>query len=120
MQHLRQLGVSLALDDFGTGYASLTCLRNFPFNKIKIDRSFVENLDSGIDAATIVHAVVSIGRSLGMKVVAEGVQTEEQRRFLAVAGVHVHQGYLFGRPVPATAIDERLWAERGERAKLPA
>jgi two-component system sensor histidine kinase BarA len=120
MQHLRHLGVSLALDDFGTGYASLTCLRNFPFNKIKIDRSFVENLDSGIDAATIVHAVVSIGRSLGMKVVAEGVQTEEQRRFLAVAGVHVHQGYLFGRPVPAAAIDERLLAERGERTKLPA
>jgi EAL domain-containing protein (putative c-di-GMP-specific phosphodiesterase class I)/signal transduction histidine kinase/CheY-like chemotaxis protein len=120
MQHLRHLGVSLALDDFGTGYASLTCLRNFPFNKIKIDRSFVENLDSGIDAATIVHAVVSIGRSLGMKVVAEGVQTEEQRHFLAVAGVHVHQGYLFGRPVPAATIDERLWAERGERAKLPA
>ena len=92
MEQLHRRGVSFALDDFGTGYSSLTSLRRFPIDKIKIDRSFVSNVGSTIDA-TIVHAVVSIGRALGLKVVAEGVETVEQQKFVATAGVHAMQGY---------------------------
>ena len=103
MEQLHQRGVSFALDDFGTGYSSLTTLRRFPVDKIKIDRSFVSNVGLTIDA-TIVHAVVSIGRALGLKVVAEGVETVEQQRFVAAAGVHAMQGYLFGRPMRNTDV----------------
>jgi EAL domain-containing protein (putative c-di-GMP-specific phosphodiesterase class I)/signal transduction histidine kinase/CheY-like chemotaxis protein len=99
IEQLRRRGVSFALDDFGTGYSSLTYLRRFPFDKIKIDQSFVSNIDLAIDA-TIVHAVVSIGRALGLTVVAEGVETVEQQSFLKAAGVHAMQGYLFARPMP--------------------
>jgi EAL domain-containing protein (putative c-di-GMP-specific phosphodiesterase class I) len=98
MEQLHRRNVSFALDDFGTGYACLTSLRRFPFDKIKIDRSFVSNVGSTVDA-TIVHAVVSIGRALGLKVVAEGVETAEQHKFVATAGVHAIQGYLFARPM---------------------
>jgi EAL domain-containing protein (putative c-di-GMP-specific phosphodiesterase class I) len=112
LARLRAKGLSFALDDFGTGYASLTYLRRCAFEKIKIDRSFIDGIEASIDAATIVHAVTSIGRALGMKVVAEGVETADQHRFLSAAGVHMMQGYLFARPVPAVAITERLSAER--------
>lgn len=98
MEQLHRRGVSFALDDFGIGFSSLASLRRFPFDKIKIDRSFVSNGGSAVDA-TIVHAVVSIGRALGLKVVAEGVETVEQRKFVATAGVHALQGYLFARPM---------------------
>jgi EAL domain-containing protein (putative c-di-GMP-specific phosphodiesterase class I) len=98
IEQLHHRGVSFALDDFGTGYSSLTSLRRFPIDKIKIDRSFVSNVGSTIDA-TIVHAIVSIGRALGLKVVAEGVETVEQQKFVATAGVHAMQGYLFARPM---------------------
>jgi EAL domain-containing protein (putative c-di-GMP-specific phosphodiesterase class I) len=98
IEQLARCGVKLALDDFCTGYSSLTCLRRFPFSKIKIDRGFVQHLDLIVDA-TIVHAIVSIGRALGLKVVAEGVETAEQRDFLVAAGVHVMQGFLFARPM---------------------
>ncbi len=100
---LHHRGVSFALDDFGTGYSGLTNLRRFPIDKIKIDRSFVSNLGSTVDA-TIIHAVVSIGRALGLKVVAEGVETIEQQKFVAAAGVHAMQGYLFARPMRHTQV----------------
>ena len=103
MEQLHRRGVSFALDDFGIGFSSLASLRRFPFDKIKIDRSFVSNVGSAIDA-TIVHAVVSIGRALGLKVVAEGVETVEQQRFVATAGVHAMQGYLFARPMKSTDV----------------
>jgi two-component system sensor histidine kinase BarA len=106
LQTIKQLhhrGVSFALDDFGTGYSSLTSLRHFPIDKIKIDQSFVSNVGLAIDA-TIVHAIVSIGRALGLKVVAEGVETVEQQKFLRTAGVHAMQGYLFARPMRKTDV----------------
>jgi diguanylate cyclase (GGDEF)-like protein len=108
MLRLKALGVRLALDDFGTGYSSLLYLRRFPFDKLKIDRSFVHSIERAADAAAIVHAVVSLGRGLGMKVTAEGVETAEQHLFLRAAGIHCMQGYRFGRPCPATEISTRL------------
>jgi len=111
MLKLKDLGVRLALDDFGTGYSSLLYLRTFPFDKLKIDRSFVSNIESAADAAAIVHAIVSLGRGLGMKVTAEGVETAEQHLFLRAAGVHTIQGFRFGKPVPAAAIAARLLSQ---------
>ncbi len=108
MRRLKALGVKIALDDFGTGYSSLLYLRRFPFDKLKIDRSFVHSIEKAPDAAAIVHAVVSLGRGLGMQVTAEGVETADQQLFLRAAGVHAMQGYRFGRPVPAAEISQRL------------
>ena len=99
MHKLRALGVKLALDDFGAGYSSLQHLRRFPFDKLKIDREFITDCTAEVQSATVIHAVASIGRALGMKVVAEGVETENIARFLKIAGVHSLQGYLFGKPV---------------------
>ncbi|MEA2937973.1 MAG: hypothetical protein QOC56_1477, partial [Alphaproteobacteria bacterium] len=110
MFRLKALGVRLALDDFGTGYSSLLYLRRFPFDKLKIDRSFVHSIERAADAAAIVHAVVGLGRGLGMKVTAEGVETAEQHLFLRAAGVHSMQGFRFGRPGPAADITDRLLA----------
>ncbi len=108
MHRLKALGVRLALDDFGTGYSSLLYLRRFPFDKLKIDRSFVLSIETAADNAAIVHAIVSLGRGLGMKVTAEGVETAEQHLFLRAAGVHCMQGYRFGVPGPATDITARI------------
>ncbi|HZZ86999.1 MAG TPA: EAL domain-containing protein [Caulobacteraceae bacterium] len=110
MARLHELGLKIALDDFGVGYSSLSHLRLFPFDKLKIDRAFVTGCAENVQSATLVHAVVSIGRALGMKVVAEGVETEAQRKFLKVAGVHAMQGYLFAKPEPVAALKERLAA----------
>jgi diguanylate cyclase (GGDEF)-like protein len=108
MLRLKALGVRLALDDFGTGYSSLLYLRRFPFDKLKIDRSFVLSIEIAPDAAAIVHAVVSLGRGLGMKVTAEGVETADQQLFLRAAGVHFMQGYRFGKAMPAADITAKL------------
>jgi diguanylate cyclase len=110
MLRLKAIGVRFALDDFGTGYSSLLYLRRFPFDKLKIDSSFVRSIETAPDAAAIVHAVVSLGRGLGMRVTAEGVENAEQHLFLRAAGVHSMQGFRFGRPGPAAAIDARLAA----------
>ena len=111
MNALRAMGLKVALDDFGAGYSSLGHLRRYPFDKLKIDREFVIDCTGDVQAATVVHAVVSIGRALGMKVVAEGVETEQQRSFLKIAGVHAMQGYLFGKPMPIDGLRAVL-AER--------
>jgi signal transduction histidine kinase/EAL domain-containing protein (putative c-di-GMP-specific phosphodiesterase class I)/CheY-like chemotaxis protein len=111
MNALREMGLKVALDDFGAGYSSLGHLRRYPFDKLKIDREFVIDCTRDVQSATVVHAVVSIGRALGMKVVAEGVETEQQRQFLKIAGVHAMQGYLFGKPMPIAALKAMMTPE---------
>jgi len=105
---LRGHGVSFALDDFGTGYSSLIYLRRFSFDKIKIDRSFLEAIETTGEAAILLHSVVHLGRALGLTVCAEGVESTEQHRFLQAIGCHELQGYRFSRPVPASEIDALL------------
>jgi diguanylate cyclase (GGDEF)-like protein len=119
MLRLKAIGVRFALDDFGTGYSSLLYLRRFPFDKLKIDSSFVRSIEKAPDAAAIVHAVVSLGRGLGMKVTAEGVETPEQHLFLRAAGVHSMQGYRFGKPGPADNISHRLASPDDYRIASP-
>ena len=119
MLRLKAIGVRFALDDFGTGYSSLLYLRRFPFDKLKIDSSFVRSIETAPDAAAIVHAVVSLGRGLGMKVTAEGVENAEQHLFLRAAGVHSMQGFRFGKPGPATNISARLAAPDDYRVRSP-
>jgi EAL domain-containing protein (putative c-di-GMP-specific phosphodiesterase class I) len=104
LHQLKQLGVSIALDDFGTGYSSLTYLRMFPFDKIKIDRSFVNDMLTRADCAAIVCAIVGLGRSLDMVTTAEGVETPEQLTTLRATGCEQAQGYLFGRPCEASEL----------------
>lgn len=105
---LHGLGVRIALDDFGAGYSSLNHLRMFAFDKLKIDRAFVTPCAEDVQAAALIHAVISVGRALGMKVVAEGVETEPQHRFLRLAGVHALQGYLHGRPQSIESLRPKL------------
>jgi len=105
LHRLRGLGISIVLDDFGTGYSSLSYLRMFPFDQIKIDRSFVSELSSNTDCAAIVSAVAGLGRSLHVATVAEGVETEEQLLLVRAAGCTHAQGFLFGRPCLAAELD---------------
>lgn len=100
LNRLRDLGVHLAMDDFGTGNSSLTALRRFPFDMLKIDRSFVSGIGAGEEDSAIVAATISLGQALGLKTIAEGVETEAQAAFLVRNGCDELQGYLFGRPVP--------------------
>lgn len=113
---LRSAGIKLALDDFGTGYSSLIYLRRFAFDKIKLDKSFLDSLEDAGESAILVHSVVHLGRALGLTVTAEGVETAEQRRFLQAVGCHLLQGYYFSRPVPKAAFEEIL--ARDEPFKL--
>jgi diguanylate cyclase (GGDEF)-like protein len=112
LYQLRRLGVRIAMDDFGTGYSSLSYLRSFPFDKIKIDQSFVRELSSRADCLAIVQSVASLGASLGMPTVAEGVETEDQLRQVQAAGCTDAQGYYFGRPTPAPELVHTLDALR--------
>ena len=108
LQELRALGVRLALDDFGSGYSSLSYLQKLPFDKLKIDRSFVAGLNRSANGGVIIQAVVTLGRALGMEIVIEGVETDEQRVLLRLAGCNEMQGYLFARPGPGDEIDRLL------------
>jgi len=108
LEALRRLGVGIALDDFGSGYSSLSYLQKFPFERLKIDRAFVASLGATGNTSAIIQSIVTLGHALGMKVLAEGVETDEQRVLLRLAGCDEMQGYLFAKPSPADAIDEIL------------
>jgi diguanylate cyclase (GGDEF)-like protein len=105
---LRKLGVRIAMDDFGTGYSSLSYLRSFPFDKLKIDQSFIRDLGEAGDSAAIVRAIAGMGQSLGIRTTAEGVETEEQMRQLVSDGCDELQGYFFSRPCPASEVGRLL------------
>lgn len=105
LQALRSLGVRVVLDDFGTGYSSLNYLRAFPFDKLKIDQCFVRSIDGGKEASAIIRAVISLGRDLGMQVLAEGVERRDQADALKALGCQQFQGFLYGRAIPAASID---------------
>jgi EAL domain-containing protein (putative c-di-GMP-specific phosphodiesterase class I) len=111
---LRETGVALAVDDFGTGYASLDYLRRFRFDEIKIDRSFVSGVDQDRTDRAVTSSIIALGRSMGLTVVAEGVETVDQHHRLQQLGCAVGQGYLFQRPAAAEAISELLLVGAGQ------
>src|ERR1700745_488624 len=110
---LRALGVRISMGDFGTGYSSLSYLRSFPFDKIKIDQSFVRDLGSNREAQAIIRAIVSLGKGLRATITAEGVETEVELSCLRAEGCHEGQGFLFSRAPPHAEIVQLLRAQRG-------
>jgi EAL domain-containing protein (putative c-di-GMP-specific phosphodiesterase class I) len=117
LKKFHQHGVQIALDDFGTGYASLTHLKRFPVDHIKIDRSFVADLEKDENNAAIIAAVVSLGNSLGLKVTAEGVETEGQAQRLREMGCHNAQGYLYAKPMTASQVTQLLKSRSEEKVE---
>ncbi len=108
LQSLNHAGVRIALDDFGTGYASLSHLKQFPVDRIKIDRSFVHDIEHDIDDAAIVRAVIHLGQSLGIETVAEGVETPAQAAYLRANGCDLAQGFLYSKALPASRVPALL------------
>jgi len=117
IEDLHRLGVRIALDDFGSGYSNLGYLQRFPLDKLKIDRSFVAALGQSVNGGVIIQAIVALGRALGLTVLVEGVETEQQRVLLRLAGCDEMQGFLFARPAPAKAIDRLLEQARSGRRR---
>jgi EAL domain-containing protein (putative c-di-GMP-specific phosphodiesterase class I) len=119
LRKLKSLGVQIAMDDFGSGYSSLSYLHSFAFDRIKIDRSFIGDLDHSHHAMAIVRAIITLGHSLDVPVLAEGVETESQRRFLLQEGCDDAQGYLTGRPLPIDSYARLVGrGEQTERSKV--
>jgi EAL domain-containing protein (putative c-di-GMP-specific phosphodiesterase class I) len=105
IRQLKNLGISVALDDFGTGYSSVSYLTIFPFDKIKIDKSFTQGVLNRRDYKAVIASTLALAQGLGTLTTAEGVETEEQLEYMRAAGVNLVQGYLFGRPVPLSQLD---------------
>jgi diguanylate cyclase (GGDEF)-like protein len=121
LHRLRALGVRISMDDFGTGYSSLSYLRSFPFDKIKIDRSFITGLTPSLDSVAIIRAVIGLGQSLGMTTTAEGIETEDQLAAVRAQGCSEVQGFLFSPPLPASGVGDllRAWETRAVAAREP-
>lgn len=120
LNQLRDLGVGVSLDDFGTGYSSLSYLHRFPFSRIKIDQSFVQRLPHDIDSASIIRAVAQLGNGLGVKITAEGIETDEQYAFIAEHGCDNMQGYLISKPIEVTEIHKLFGCADASTAKSAA
>jgi EAL domain-containing protein (putative c-di-GMP-specific phosphodiesterase class I) len=108
LAELRTIGVKLAIDDFGTGYSSLSYLRDLPIDVVKMDRSFVEGIADSDQSLAVAEGIVQIARTLNLEVVAEGIETEEQRDLLRSMGCHYGQGFLLAMPMPAGKAEELL------------
>ena len=120
LAQLKNLGVAIAMDDFGTGYSSLSYLQSFPFDRIKIDRSFVKDIGEGAGSLNIVRAVAALAKGLGMETTAEGVETELQRDKVASEGCTEMQGFLFSRPLPADEIEREFFPQLQDKPGEPA
>jgi EAL domain-containing protein (putative c-di-GMP-specific phosphodiesterase class I) len=118
MKALREIGVRFSIDDFGTGYSSLSYLHRLHVDAIKLDRSFAQSIDTDEGAMQLVQALIGMARALGLKVVAEGVETESQRDALVASGCLFMQGYLFCRPQPASSFDALLEGRRSSSRDL--
>jgi EAL domain-containing protein (putative c-di-GMP-specific phosphodiesterase class I) len=111
MEELRAFGIRIAIDDFGTGYSSLSYLQNMPVDTLKVDRAFTARLSTSATAVTMVRAIIAMARALGLRIVTEGVETEEQAEILRQLGSDEVQGYLYGYPESAQSAAERVWRE---------
>jgi EAL domain-containing protein (putative c-di-GMP-specific phosphodiesterase class I) len=118
LERMSELGVRLAMDDFGTGYSSLSYLKRYPFDVLKIDRSFVRDLSHDADDKALVAAAIHMGQALGLQVVAEGVETSTQLDELRAMGCDLAQGYLFGTPMAADAFAARWLGSERRRSEL--
>ena len=116
LEQLRSLGVELAIDDFGTGYCSLSYLKNLPVDRMKVDRAFVANIEVDKKSQAILQSIVSLGQAMSLKVLAEGVEIEEQANILRSIGCHEVQGFLYAKPVDA--LDFETWFRRRESSRL--
>jgi EAL domain-containing protein (putative c-di-GMP-specific phosphodiesterase class I) len=112
MSQLRELGVRIAIDDFGTGYSSLSYLHSLPVNTLKIDRSFLDDVDAATETLPVIQTIIALAHNMGLCVVAEGVETAGQLDLLRKIGCDLVQGHLFGEPVSLTGVDRLLSARK--------
>ena len=118
LHQLREFGVRIAMDDFGTGYSSLSYLQRFPFDKIKIDQSFIKGVEESVGQQSIVQAVMTIAKTRNMTTTAEGVETEQQRNILRTLGCTEFQGYLFSRPISGAKMTDLILSQRKIDARV--